>query len=77
VPLVAVLVAAGAGGLSRLSAQPIALPPPQALTLLERDGCFYGRGSGDDTAMAAIFVENVIHYKREGVVPDRGPIIGR
>src|SRR6187401_3243047 len=44
-------------------------------TLLERDGFFYGRGSGDDKAMAAIFVANLIRYRREGFVPDRDLIV--
>ncbi len=161
-PLVAVLVVAGSGGLSGPSAQPVALPPQQELlrgiykelveinttdsagdntraaeamaghllaagfpagdvqvlapaprkgnlvarlrgsgarkpllllahldvvearredwsvdpfTLLERDGYFYGRGTGDDKAMAAIFVANLIRYKREGFVPDRDLIV--
>ena len=161
-PLVAVLVVAGSGALSRSRAQPVALPPPQELlrgiykelveintthsagdntraaeamaghllaagfpagdvqvlapaprkgnlvarlrgsgarkpllllahldvvearredwsvdpfTLLERDGYFYGRGTGDDKAMAAIFVANLIRYKREGFVPDRDLIV--
>src|SRR6185369_14426638 len=43
--------------------------------LLERDGYFYGRGSGDDKAMAAIFVANLIRYRREGFVPDRDLIV--
>src|SRR5262249_10861237 len=38
--------------------------------LLEQDGYFYGRGTGDDKAMAAIFVANLIRYKQEGFVPD-------
>jgi acetylornithine deacetylase/succinyl-diaminopimelate desuccinylase-like protein len=36
-------------------------------TLLEKDGFFYGRGSGDDKAQAAIWVANLIRYKQEGV----------
>lgn len=44
-------------------------------TLLERDGFFYGRGSLDDKAMAAIFVANLIQMKRAGVRPDRDIIL--
>ena len=32
--------------------------------LLEKDGYFYARGSGDDKAMAAIFVANLIRYRQ-------------
>jgi acetylornithine deacetylase/succinyl-diaminopimelate desuccinylase-like protein len=42
---------------------------------LEKDGYFYGRGSFDDKAMAAIFVVNLIRYKREGYKPDRDIIV--
>jgi acetylornithine deacetylase/succinyl-diaminopimelate desuccinylase-like protein len=42
---------------------------------LEKDGYFYGRGSLDDKAMAAIFVANLIRYKREGYKPDRDVIV--
>src|SRR6266567_137702 len=38
--------------------------------LLEKDGYFYARGSGDDKFMAATFVANMIRYKKEGYKPD-------
>jgi acetylornithine deacetylase/succinyl-diaminopimelate desuccinylase-like protein len=41
----------------------------------ERDGYYYGRGSGDDKAMASIFVANLLRYKKEGYVPDRDIIL--
>lgn len=37
----------------------------------EIDGYYYGRGTADDKAMAAIFVANLFRMKREGFVPDR------
>ena len=42
---------------------------------LEKDGYYYGRGSADDKAMAAIFVANLIRLKREGYKPDRDLIL--
>jgi acetylornithine deacetylase/succinyl-diaminopimelate desuccinylase-like protein len=42
---------------------------------IEKDGYFYGRGTGDDKAMAAIFVANMIRYKQEGFRPDRDIIL--
>jgi acetylornithine deacetylase/succinyl-diaminopimelate desuccinylase-like protein len=43
--------------------------------LVEQDGYFYGRGTSDDKAMAAIFVANLIRYKQEGFVPDRDIVL--
>src|SRR5258707_11008795 len=43
--------------------------------LLEQDGYFYARGSGDDKFMAATFVANMIRYKQEGYKPDRDIIL--
>ncbi len=42
---------------------------------LEKDGFFYGRGTGDDKAQAAVWIANLIRYKREGFRPDRDIIV--
>ena len=43
--------------------------------LIEQDGYYYGRGSGDDKFMAAAFVVNLIRYRQEGYKPDRDIIV--
>jgi acetylornithine deacetylase/succinyl-diaminopimelate desuccinylase-like protein len=44
-------------------------------TFLEKDGFFYGRGTGDDKAMASQFVANLIRLKEERFAPDRDLIL--
>jgi acetylornithine deacetylase/succinyl-diaminopimelate desuccinylase-like protein len=43
--------------------------------LVEKDGYFYGRGTGDDKYMAATFISNLIRYKQEHYKPDRDLIV--
>lgn len=43
--------------------------------LVEQDGYFYARGSGDDKYMAAAFIANLIRYRQEGYRPERDIIV--
>jgi acetylornithine deacetylase/succinyl-diaminopimelate desuccinylase-like protein len=42
---------------------------------LEKDGFFYGRGTGDDKAQAAVWIATLIRFKRENFHPDRDIIV--
>ena len=44
-------------------------------TLNEKDGYFYGRGTGDDKAQAAVWIATLLRMKREGYKPDRDIIV--
>jgi acetylornithine deacetylase/succinyl-diaminopimelate desuccinylase-like protein len=41
----------------------------------DKDGYYYGRGTADDKAQAAVWVATLIRFKREGVKPDRDIIL--
>jgi acetylornithine deacetylase/succinyl-diaminopimelate desuccinylase-like protein len=43
--------------------------------LVEQDGFYYGRGTSDNKAGAAMLVANLIRYLREGFTPDRDIIV--
>ena len=43
--------------------------------MVEKDGFYYGRGTSDNKAGAAMLVANFIRYRQEGFVPDRDIIL--
>jgi acetylornithine deacetylase/succinyl-diaminopimelate desuccinylase-like protein len=43
--------------------------------LNEKEGFFYGRGTGDDKAQAAVWIANLIQYKKEALKTDRDIIV--
>jgi len=40
--------------------------------LVEENGFFYARGSSDDKAMAAVFADTMVRFKKDGYRPKRG-----
>ena len=78
----------GRGGAGGAAAKPILLLahldvvaanradwPRDPFVLHEENGYFLGRGTADDKAMAAMFVANLLRYRREGWTPDRDLVL--
>src|SRR3977135_3064289 len=43
--------------------------------LIEENGYFYARGTADDKAMVAVFIANLIRYRRENYRPERDLVL--
>ncbi len=47
----------------------------EPFTLIEKDGFYYGRGTSDDKAQAAVWLATIIRMKQENFRPDRDIIV--